>query len=203
MYTFTTAIQDNMQSNTPAEKNDEAAGADENLAVFPSQASVAPDKAVSQARLAEEVDHKMGIREGLRIYYKAVLWSAFLSIAVIMEGYDALLLSSLFGLPAFTKGFGDQLPSGKYNISAKWQSAIPNSVKVGQFFGLFIAGWAADRFGFRKTTMATCVVTAALIFMQFFAPNIEVLLAAELLFGFPLGAFMTLTSVYAAEICPM
>ena len=156
-----------------------------------------------QARMAEDDEHNMTIRQGLRTHYKAVLWSAFLSLATIMEGYDALLLSSLFGQPAFIKAFGQRQADGDFQIEAKWQSAIPNAVKVGQFFGLFIAGWAADRFGFRITTMVTCVITIALIFMQFFSTSIEMLLAAQLLFGFPLGAFLTMTSVYAAEICPM
>ncbi|KAF4457083.1 hypothetical protein F53441_871 [Fusarium austroafricanum] len=120
-----------------------------------------------------------------------------------MEGYDTLLLSSLFGQPAFIKGFGERQPDGTYAISAAWQSVIPNIVKVGQIFGLFIAGWATDRFGFLMTVIFTCVVATGLIFMQFLAGSIEVLLAAQLLLGFPLGAFLTMCSVYAAEICPM
>ncbi|KAF5685152.1 sugar transporter [Fusarium circinatum] len=156
-----------------------------------------------QAQAAEDSERDMTVGKGLRVYYKAVLWSAFLSLAAVMEGYDALLLSSLFGQPAFIKGFGELQSDGTHAISAAWQSAIPNAVKVGQFFGLFIAGWATDRFGFRMTVISTSIIAAALIFIQFFASTIKVLLVAQLLFGFPLGAFLTMTSVYAAEICPM
>ncbi|CZR45436.1 uncharacterized protein FPRO_15389 [Fusarium proliferatum ET1] len=156
-----------------------------------------------QAQAAEDSERHMTVGQGLKVYYKAVLWSAFLSLAAVMEGYDALLLSSLFGQPAFTQGFGEIQSDGTYAISAAWQSAIPNAVKVGQFFGLFIAGWATDRFGFRMTVIPTSIITAALVFVQFFASTIQVLLVAQLLFGFPLGAFLTMTSVYAAEICPM
>ncbi|RFU33081.1 hypothetical protein B7463_g3212, partial [Scytalidium lignicola] len=156
-----------------------------------------------QAANGQLKETDMTIQEGLQKHYKAMLWSGFLSIAVIMEGYDALLLSSLFGLPAFKEGYGEELADGSFNISAKWQSSVTQAVKVGQFFGLFIAGWVADKYGFKKTTMGTCVITAALIFMQFFATSIELLMVAQLLVGFPLGVFMTLTTVYAAEICPL
>jgi SP family general alpha glucoside:H+ symporter-like MFS transporter len=145
----------------------------------------------------------MTLAQGLRKSWKATLWSAFLSIAVIMEGYDAILLSSLFGLPAFKEDFGTQNSKGVWNVSAKWQSSVTQGVKVGQFFGLFIAGWAADRFGFKKTTLFTCIITVGLIFMQFFCTSIGMLVAAQVLFGFPLAVFLTLSTVYAAEICPL
>jgi SP family general alpha glucoside:H+ symporter-like MFS transporter len=150
-----------------------------------------------------DAEVRMTLKQGFEKYYKAVLWSAFLSIAVIMEGYDAILLSSLFGLPAFKEGYGTQDDKGNWNVAAKWQSSVSQAVKVGQFFGLFIAGWSADKYGFRITTMVTSVIATGLIFMQFFCPSIEVLVVAQLLFGFPLAVFLTLTTVYAAEICPL
>ncbi|KAK5457118.1 hypothetical protein LTS15_004899 [Exophiala xenobiotica] len=143
------------------------------------------------------------IAEGLHKYWKATLWSSFLLLAVIMEGYDAIVLSSLFGLPACKEGFGAENAEGKWNIGAQWQSAVTQGVKVGQFFGLFIAGSAADKFGFKKTTLVTFVMAAGLIFIQFFCTSIGMLVAAQILFGFPLAVFLTLTTVYAAEICPL
>jgi SP family general alpha glucoside:H+ symporter-like MFS transporter len=171
---------------------------------FPSATdkSMAPVDAEHVAE-GHAVEVSMTIKEGLRKYWKATLWSAFLSLAVIMEGYDAIVLSSLFGLPAFKEGFGTENSEGKWNIGAQWQSAVTQGVKVGQFFGLFIAGWAADKFGFKKTTLVTCVIAAGLIFMQFFCTSIGMLVAAQVLFGFPLAVFLTLTTVYAAEICPL
>ncbi|KAJ9638725.1 hypothetical protein H2204_004201 [Knufia peltigerae] len=150
-----------------------------------------------------EAEVHRSLRQGLRRCYSAVFWSGFLSIAVIMEGYDAILLNSLYGLPSFKEKFGTEKEDGTYNITAKWQSIVSNAVMLGQFFGLFIAGWASDRYGFRKTVMATCVFTAAIIFMQFFATDLKVLTGAELLFGFPLSVFLTLTTVYAADVCPL
>lgn len=150
-----------------------------------------------------EREQKMTLLEGLKLYPKAVWWSVFISTAVIMEGYDIGLLGSFYGFPAFQKKFGESLGNGEYNISAPWQSGLTQAMHVGQIFGLIINGWAMDRFGFKKTQIAALFVMSSFVFIQFFAKSIEMLLVGELLIGFPLGIFLTLTTVYAAEVCPV
>ena len=39
--------------------------------------------------------------------FQAVLWSIVASFTIVQEGYDTLLLGSLFGLPAFKKYVSD------------------------------------------------------------------------------------------------
>ena len=73
----------------------------------------------------------------------------------------------------------------------------------GQIFGLLINGWAMERFGLKKTQCAALITMAAFIFVQFFAPSIAVLCIGELLIGFPLGVFLTLSTVYAVDVCPV
>lgn len=46
------------------------------------------------------------------------------------------------------------------------------------------------------------VLMAACIFILFFATNVEMLLAGNIICGIPWGIFQTLTTAYAAEICP-
>jgi SP family general alpha glucoside:H+ symporter-like MFS transporter len=41
------------------------------------------------------------------------------------------------------------------------------------------------------------------IFLLFFAQNIGMLMAGEILCGIPWGAFQTLTTTYAAEVAPI
>ncbi|RYO93115.1 hypothetical protein DL766_010141 [Monosporascus sp. MC13-8B] len=56
----------------------------------------------------------------------------------------------------------------------------------------------------RKWTFFTCVVlTAALVFIQFFARSLQVLLVGELLCGLVLGCFVVIGPTYASEVCPM
>lgn len=64
-------------------------------------------------------------------------------------------------------------------------------------------GWASERYGYRKTMMVSMSFMIATIFIPFFAPNIETLLAGAILQGIPWGVFQTLTTAYASEIVPV
>jgi SP family general alpha glucoside:H+ symporter-like MFS transporter len=50
--------------------------------------------------------------------------------------------------------------------------------------------------------LGALTLIAALIFIPFFAPNIEVLQVGQLLMGIPWGFFQTATTAYAAEVTP-
>lgn len=52
------------------------------------------------------------------------------------------------------------------------------------------------------STTADLVLQIGVIFMMFFAQNIGMLFAGEILCGLPWGAFQTLTTTYAADIAP-
>ena len=46
-------------------------------------------------------------------------------------------------------------------------------------------------------------MVASFIFIQFFAKDVQTLLAGYVLAGLPWGVFQTLTTTYAAEVCPV
>ena len=52
---------------------------------------------VREAQVATAKEHSLTLRQSIRAYPKAIGWSILLSSAVIMEGYDTLLVSR-FGL---------------------------------------------------------------------------------------------------------
>lgn len=49
---------------------------------------------VEEARAAIAKEHNLTLRQGLKAYPKAIMWSLLLSSAVIMEGYDTILVSA-------------------------------------------------------------------------------------------------------------
>lgn len=164
-----------------------------------------PDYAhlVEEARIAMEQEHKMSIFKAIRLYPKAVGWSVLLSTALIMEGYDTLLIGNFFALPQFQRRFGALQPDGTYVLSASWRSGLSNGASVGEIIGLQFTGIFQDRFGYRKTMLGALVWVAAMIFLVFFAQNISMLLAGEILCGMAWGAFQTITTAYASEVCPV
>ncbi|SMR54631.1 unnamed protein product [Zymoseptoria tritici ST99CH_1A5] len=155
------------------------------------------------ARDATAREHDMGIRNALKRYPKAALWSLAMSSTIIMEGYDTMLMGNFFAQPAFKTHYGQRTAKGKYEIPAPWQAGLNNSSSCGQLIGLLLAGHISERFGFRKTMLGGLALASAFIFLQFFAPSLEILLVAQILFGIPLGLFQTVPIVYAAEIAPV
>ena len=59
---------------------------------------------------------EMPVKVALHKYRGAVLWSALMTLTIVMEAYDYGLIGNLFGFPQFVRKFGTQLPNGKYNI---------------------------------------------------------------------------------------
>lgn len=156
----------------------------------------------NNAKNNEAEEKNMTLLEGLKKFPKAAAWSIVLSSAIIMEGYDTTLIASFFGFPAFKEKYGEY-SDGTYEIPARWQTAIQMSVNIGEIIGLFIAGIIADRIGYRKTLIFSLILVTGFIFIPFFAKNIEMILAGEVLLGVPWGAFQTLSISYASEVCPL
>ena len=157
-----------------------------------------------EARHASSREHEMTLWAALKLYPKAVGWSVLLSSTLIMEGYDLALLGSLFASNEFNKKYGTENPeTGDYNLSAAWQSGLSNGARAGEILGLILAGWAADRYGYKMTTIGSLVLMIAFVFVLFFAPNVRVLVAGEVLCGMPWGAFQSVTPAYASEVAPV
>ena len=96
----------------------------------------------------------MGLVESIRTYSAAIAWSVLLSAAIIMEGFDHVLTGQFYALPQFKRKFGVQQPDGSFEVPAAWQAGLSNGVLLGSLIGISIAGWAAERFGYRRTMMA-------------------------------------------------
>ena len=47
---------------------------------------------VRRAQKADEADHLLTLGQAVRKYKKAVAWAMFLSLALVMEGYDLVIV---------------------------------------------------------------------------------------------------------------
>ncbi|KAL9625689.1 MAG: hypothetical protein Q9160_000007 [Pyrenula sp. 1 TL-2023] len=158
---------------------------------------------IKNAKTATEKEHAMTLLQGIKLYPKAVAWSILISTCIAMEGYDVCLINNFYAFPEFQKKYGKQLPDGTYQIPAPWQAGLSNGANVGEIIGLFINGWASERFGYRYTVMTCLTLIIAFTAIFFTAQNVETLQVAEILCGIPWGVFQTLTITYASEVCPV
>lgn len=152
---------------------------------------------------ATDHERQMSLWQGMKLYPKAVGWSIFLSTAVIMEGFDTVLMNSFYAQPQFQERYGTPSSDGGYAIPASWQAALSNGVRVGEIFGLWINGYTSERFGYRWTMIVSLLSLSAFVCLPFFAQNIQTLLAGQFLMGVPFGVFQTCTTTYASEVCPV
>ncbi|KAI7365026.1 sugar transporter family protein [Hortaea werneckii] len=151
---------------------------------------------------ATEGEHAMTLREALRQYPKAVYWSCWFSMALVMQGFDHAFIYGFIGFPPFEKKYGVPTSDGGFEVPANDQAAITNCVAAGEIVGLLINGWLADWLGYRKVMAGSLVLFMAFVFLQFFAVDIAMYIGAELALGVPWGVFQTITTTYAAEISP-
>lgn len=159
----------------------------------------------ADAKAHTETEHQMTIMDGIRLYPKAIAWSLLLSATIIMEGFDLTLISSFQAFPIFRRTFGKPADPNGHNsqISPAWQTGLQNGALVGEIIGLFLNGWLTDKLGYQRTMVIALVWMCLFVFLAFFAFNIELLLASQVLCGIPWGIFQTLSMTYAAEIMPI
>ncbi|KAL2865268.1 MFS maltose permease MalP [Aspergillus lucknowensis] len=157
----------------------------------------------TEAQAALDKEATMPALQAFKVYRKAVAWSILMSCAIIMEGYDVVLIGSFFAYPQFNEKYGHLMSDGSYGLDAKWQAAMTNAMSCGQIIGVFLNGIISERFGYRRTLMGCLGTTIGFVFILFFAPNVQTLVVGELLMGVPLGVYQTLTVTYATEVCPV
>lgn len=135
------------------------------------------------ATRAASHEKAMSLGTAIKQYPKAIMWSVLISTCIVMEGFDIVLISSLYALPAFQKRFGVPVGDGSYQITAAWQSGLSNGALVGELLGLTVVGWLAERWGYRKTLIAALAQVIGFIFLLFFAQNLIMLLVGLILCG--------------------
>lgn len=146
----------------------------------------------------------MTLGMALKSHKKAILWSVLVSTSVIMEGYDIVLVTSLFAQPAFAQHFGSYSNvDGSWQVSGAWQSALGTAPIVGAVFGSLANGYLAHRFGYRRVLLGSLVAISAFILFLFFATSPILLEVGLILCGIPWGIFATLAPAYASEVCPL
>jgi SP family general alpha glucoside:H+ symporter-like MFS transporter len=59
--------------------------------------------AVNEARQASDDEHSQTLMQALRENRKAVMWSVLISVSIIMEGYDTILMANFSLTPRLTK----------------------------------------------------------------------------------------------------
>lgn len=145
-----------------------------------------------RAKAAAKAEHDIDLRSALKENWRACMWSAIISLTIVMEGYDLSLMQNFFAYPSFRRQFGEYIEAqDDHELTSQWQVALTNGTTAGVIIGGFFNGWASSRFGYRRTLQAALVFMTGFIFISFFAVRIEMLLVGQMLCGLAWGVFAT------------
>lgn len=76
-------------------------------------------------------EHQMSVRQSIRLWWKAIVFSFVISLCVVMEGYDTSLMNKFFAFTPFRNRFGDEIDAdGNKLVSSRWQTIILNGTQV-------------------------------------------------------------------------
>ncbi|ORX37003.1 general substrate transporter [Kockovaella imperatae] len=174
--------------------------------------AMAPQQATAETQLDQElvqIGHEVIARQkqetfsmAWRNHWRGAVWSLLISMALWMEGFDTSLLGNFMGHPAFRARFGTVI-DGVKKIPNHTQVGLSETTICGQLVGLVITGIAQERYGAKRTFFWGMTALTGTIFLAVFAQNLAMLFVAGFLNGVPWGMFQTLTTAYAAEICPI
>ncbi|KAF4930103.1 Maltose permease MAL31 [Colletotrichum viniferum] len=159
--------------------------------------------AIFEAKQASDDEHAQTLMQALSQNRKAVFWSVMISMSIVMEGYDVILINNFFAYPEFQKKYGswygDEIG---YQVSGPWQTGLTMAATTGAIFGGLMNGFFASKYGYRWVMIVAMGFLNCFIFVVFFAHSAAMLLVGQILCGFSWGVFATLSPAYASEVCP-
>ncbi|CAG8970957.1 hypothetical protein HYALB_00000938 [Hymenoscyphus albidus] len=168
--------------------------------VFHNTSAIGNEGSAAETRDAAFDEQAMSLKDNVKLYWPGVLWALNVSFSLIMEGFDIVLLQSLYAMPQFNQKYGVLADDGTYTIPASWKTALSNGALCGQIIGLFFGGFFVDRYGYKKTIAGAQLLMKATIFALFFAPNVQILLLGEILCGVPWGMFQCMATAYSSDV---
>ncbi|KAJ0368449.1 hypothetical protein COL26b_010868 [Colletotrichum chrysophilum] len=153
--------------------------------------------AIFEAKQASDDEHAQTLMQALTQNRKAVFWSVMISMSIVMEGYDVILINNFFAYPEFQKKYGswygDEIG---YQVSGPWQTALTMAATTGAIFGGLMNGFFASKYGYRWVMIVAMGFLNCFIFVVFFAHSAAMLLVGQILCGFSWGVFATLSPAY-------
>ncbi|KAJ5009648.1 Maltose permease [Colletotrichum sp. SAR 10_99] len=160
--------------------------------------------AIFEAKQASDDEHAQTLMQALSQNRKAVFWSVMISMSIVMEGYDVILINNFFAYPEFQKKYGswygDEIG---YQVSGPWQTGLTMAATTGAIFGGLMNGFFASKYGYRWVMIVAMGFLNCFIFVVFFAHSAAMLLIGQILCGFSWGVFATLSPAYASELWPI
>ncbi|KAG5813100.1 hypothetical protein H9Q74_008110 [Fusarium xylarioides] len=157
----------------------------------------------------EHHDRSRSLWHSIRAHPCIIGYTLGLCTAILLFGYDNVIVSSVAAMPAFQVDFGEYhdfeliLPSSWLGV---WTAASP----IGLVFGALLGGWVQNLGGRKRSLLLGNFVVAAGIAICFVANRVEeltarrsVYLIGKLVEGLGLGIVVCSTQTWISEVAPV
>lgn len=139
---------------------------------------------LDDAQAANAHEHTLTVRSAVKAYPWAVAWSLIVSMSIVMEGYDTILIGSLYAYPSYARRFGElDAATGTYQIPTRWQSTMGSGPQAGAFIGALLNGYLIQRWGYKPAFMVGVALMTACVFVSFFGMSVELQAVGQILCG--------------------
>ncbi|OAA54566.1 General substrate transporter [Niveomyces insectorum RCEF 264] len=137
----------------------------------------------------------------LRIHWRYSWWAIWVSFGTIMQGFDNVCNSTIIGMEAFKRQFGQPDPTGAYYIPARYLGGWQGTMQAGTLIGAFAAGWLMDspKIGRKRTILLACSVSCVGVGIQYASHNWKVYIVGKLINGLAIGIWFTAAPTWIGE----
>lgn len=105
---------------------------------------------------------EMHLKQAVKLYPKITRYTFFLMSAVLLYGYDLVIVGTIPAVPGFQRDFGAQ-HGDQHIIPAMWLSLWSSLGPAGALAGAVLAGWVQDRIGRRRCLAIASFLSAVAV----------------------------------------
>lgn len=156
-------------------------------------------------------DSDLPLLQSIRLYPKVVGYCFALTSAILLWGYDLVIVGTITALPAFQRDFGRTYPHdpSRHFVPAVWLSLWAALGPFGSVIGSLAGGWLQDKIG-RKLCLAIgsfiSALGVAIVFASNHGTDVEsrrsLFLVGKIVQGFAIGIVAVQSQTYCSEIVP-
>ncbi|KAJ5833922.1 hypothetical protein N7474_002233 [Penicillium riverlandense] len=147
--------------------------------------------------------------QSLKKWPKIVAYNLALSSAILLYGYDFVIVGTVSAMPAFQHKYGKEL-DGQFIIPATWLALWNAASPIGWMVGAILGGYFQDRAGRRRALALGSffsAVAVAICFVSDLPDAIEsrrgVFFAGKLFQGVCIGMLLCVVQTYMSEVLPV
>ncbi|KAF2729957.1 MFS general substrate transporter [Polyplosphaeria fusca] len=107
-------------------------------------------------------DERRTLWQSIKKYRKVVGYTIALTSAILLYGYDNVVVGTVSGMPKFQQDFGEYASRDqKWTLPSSWLALWNVSSPLGAMLGALLGGWIQDRVG-RRVALGTSSLLSAI-----------------------------------------